>query len=85
MTILHCPQVVNENGEHEQLSIQSQYIIYLSDGLPGTMECFTGYHIPLALCAIIVLVICTLLIPFLHGLSGHWKTNGNCHTCTYSS
>ena len=31
----------------------------------GTLECFTGYHTPLAVCAIFVLLMCLMVIPLL--------------------
>ena len=31
----------------------------------GTLECFTGYHTPLVVCAVFVLLMCVLVIPLL--------------------
>ena len=81
MTILHCPQVINENGEHE--SVSNTMTIYSHDlisfilamvcerntGVLHWLSYTTGsmcYH-----------CIGDMYTPYsILGLSGHWKTNG---------
>ena len=50
--------------------------------MQGTLECFTGYHIPLAICAIFVLLMCVLVIPLMGLVAVDKLTKVYC-SCSY--
>ena len=82
MTILHCPQVLNENGEHESVSncLYNDYshdlisfmlamVCERNTGVLHWLSYTTG-----SMCCHCISDMCT---PYsILGLSGHWKTNG---------
>ena len=70
MTVLNCPRVVNENGDFESVSMHTWLLCLLHYVLQrwfinGTRNCFTGSHVSLGLWSIVVLLVCSVLIPFL--------------------
>jgi len=52
---------------HIQLHFQSLYVVAYRDGIiiDGTMECFIGSHLPLAILAILVLMFYVMSTIFL--------------------
>ena len=79
MTILHCPQVLNENGEHESVSNCINFVMSSHTLLCDlfvrfilAMVCERNIqmlhwlsHTINSICAIFILLLCALLIPLL--------------------
>ena len=84
MTILHCPQVINKNGEHESVSncLYSDYSLMhdlISFILAMVCERNTGvlHWLSYATGSLCYHCISDMYTPYsILGLSGHWKTNG---------
>ena len=71
MSILRCPLITDKTGEAKPVTnVTSMYASMELFGhylqrwfVSGNTVCFTGGHVPLALLAIAVLVVCVALVP----------------------